>query len=203
MKLFDGGGPNPKVVRMFLAEKGLDLPKTKVDIVTAENRKPEHVARNPLGTIPVLELDTGAFISEVTAICEYLEEKHPTPPLIGTTAEERAETRMWTRRVDLQICEPMANGFRFGEGADFFKGRIQVEPDASSGLKRIAQANLKWLDNQLSGRTWIVGNRFSLADIQLYAFQSFFARQGQPIDPAFSEVAAWFERVKERPTAKA
>src|SRR6266702_131754 len=102
MKLYDSIGPNPRIVRMFMAEKGIEMPK------------------------PTLELDDGRYLSEITAICEYLEEKEPTPPLIGATAEERAECRMWARRVDLNICEPLANGYRFGEGLKFFEKRIPV-----------------------------------------------------------------------------
>lgn len=203
MKLYDGLGPNPKVVRMFMAEKGIDLPKVTVDLRTGENRQPAHLARNPSGQLPTLETDDGRFISEVTAICEYLEEKFPSKPLIGTTAEERGLTRMWTRKVDLMICEPMANGFRFGEGLQLFKDRIPTAPEAAPGLKHIAATNLKWLDRQLEGKTWIAGERFSLADILLYSMMSFFTTMGQPLDPANKNVAAWYERVKARPSAAA
>src|SRR5262249_14804103 len=155
------------------------------------------------GTIPVLETDDGRFISEVTAICEYLEEKTPIPPLIGSNAEERAETRMWTRKIDLNICEPMANGFRYGEGFDFFKDRIHCEPEISAGLKRITAANLKWLDAQIAGKTWICGERFTLTDILPYCFIGFFSKRGQPLDPSLQNVTAWFERVAARAAAKA
>jgi glutathione S-transferase len=107
MKLYDSVGPNPRVVRMFMAEKGIEMPKQTVDLRKGENRETEHLKRNPHGQMPTLELDNGNYLSEITAICEYLEEKHPNPPLIGTTPEERAECRMWTRRVDLNICEHM------------------------------------------------------------------------------------------------
>jgi glutathione S-transferase len=203
MKLYDGLGPNPKIVRMFMAEKGIDLPKVTVDLRAGENRQAAHLKRNPSGQLPTLETDDGRCISEVTAICEYLEEKFPQKPLIGTTPEERGETRMWTRKVDLMICEPMANGFRFGEGLQLFKERIHTEPDAAPGLKRLAAANLKWLDKQLEGKTWIAGSRFSLADILLFGMMSFFTTMGQPLDPSLKNVAAWFERVKARPSAAA
>jgi glutathione S-transferase len=201
MKLYDGLGPNPKVVRMFMAEKGIDIPKVTVDLRTGENRQAAHLKRNPSGQLPTLETDSGRCISEVTAICEYLEEKYPQKPLIGTTPEERAETRMWTRKVDLNICEPMANGFRFGEGLQLFQSRIHTEPDAAPGLKRQAAANLRWLDKQLEGKSWIAGERFSLADVLLYSMMSFFTTMGQPLDPALKNVAAWFKRVKARPSA--
>jgi len=201
MKLYDSGGPNPKVVRMFLAEKNLTIPTVKVDMAGGENRKPAHLARNPSGTLPVLETNAGNFISEVTAICEYLEELHPTPALIGATPEERAVTRMWVRKLDLGICEPMANAFRFSEGLSFFRDRLHTEPEAAPGLKRLVQVNLKWLDAQLEGKTWIVGSRFTLADILLYAFINFFSKNGQPLDPALERVGAWFQAVKARPSS--
>src|SRR6201986_1012551 len=103
---------------MFIAEKGLSIPTQDVDLMAGDNRKPDHLARNPHGQMPALELDDGTYLSEITAICEYLEEKNPKPALIGSTAEERAECRMWTRRVDLNICEPLANGYRFGEALE-------------------------------------------------------------------------------------
>ncbi|MEJ0040971.1 MAG: glutathione binding-like protein [Rhizomicrobium sp.] len=110
---------------------------------------------------------------------------------------------MWTRRVDLNICEPLANGFRFGEGHAFFKDRIPTAPEASPGLKKIAQDRLKWLDGQLAGKQFLCGNRFTLADILLYCFLAFGASVGQPVDPACKNIFAWFERVSARPSAKA
>ena len=126
MKLYDSIGPNPHIVRMFMAEKGIDMPKQTVDLRKGENREAEHLKRNPHGQMPTLELDDGSYLSEITAICEYLEEKNPAPALIGSTPEQRAECRMWTRRVDLNICEPLANGYRFGEALKFFEKRIPV-----------------------------------------------------------------------------
>ena len=131
MKLYDSVGPNPRIVRMFMAEKGIDMPKQTVDLRKGENREVEHLKRNPHGQMPALELDDGSYLSEITAICEYLEEKYPAPPMIGATPEARAECRMWTRRVDLNICEPLANGYRFGEALRFFQKRIPVAPDVS------------------------------------------------------------------------
>ena len=103
MKLYDSLGPNPKVVRVFMAEKGITLPLEKVDLRAGDNRKDPHLKRNPHGQMPTLELDNGSYVSEITAICEYLEDKNPKPALIGATPEEKAECRMWTRRVDLNI----------------------------------------------------------------------------------------------------
>lgn len=203
MKLINAVGPNPHVVRMFAAERGIDLPREDIDILAGENRQEPYLKRNPSGQAPCLELDDGTHIAEITAICEYLDEVSPGESLIGTTPEERAETRMWTRRVDLNICEPMANGFRFSEGLSLFKDRIVTVPEAAEGLKRIAQDRLKWLDRQLEGRTWLCGDRFTLADVLLYCFLAFGANVGQPLDPGHRNVKAWFDRVDARPAAKA
>jgi glutathione S-transferase len=204
MKLYDSIGPNPRIVRMFMAEKGIEMPKQAVDLRGGENRQEAHLQRNPHGQMPTLELDDGSYLSEVTAICEYLEEKQPTPPLIGATPEQRAECRMWTRRVDLNICEPLANGYRFGEGLKFFEKRIPVAAEASPGLKKIAANRLQWLNAQIGdGREYLCGKRFTLADIHLYCFLDFGAMVGQPLDPANANITAWFARVGERPSAKA
>ncbi len=205
MKLYTSVGPNPHVVRMFLAEKGLEIPMQEVDIRAGENRRPPYTETvNRRGQCPALELDDGSILCEITAICEYLEEIHPQPPLIGSTPWERAETRMWTRRVDLYINEPLASGFRASEGRKMFEPRMRVvSVEAAADLKAIAQDNLGWLDSELAGKTWICGDRFTLADILLFGFLNFGARVNQPIDPAHENVTAWFERVCARPSAKA
>ena len=204
MKLYDSIGPNPQIVRIFMAEKGIEVPKQTVDLLRGENREAPHLKRNPMGQMPTLELDDGSYLCEVVPICEYLEEKHPNPPLIGATAEERAECRMWTRRVDLNIGEPMINGFRFGEGLKLFARRIVCVPEASSGLKKIAAHRLQWLNEQMAdGRDYLCGKRFTLADILLYSFITFASTVGQPLDPANTNVAAWLARVGARPSAKA
>lgn len=202
MKLYTSIGPNPRVVKMFLAEKGIDLPRTEVDLRAAENRQEPYLSVNPSGQTPCLELDNGDRVAEITAICEYLEEKHPTPPLVGTTPEERAEARMWTRRVDLKVCEPMANGFRFGEGLPMFESRMRCLPEASAGLKAIAQDGIAWVDQHMKG-PWVAGDRFTLADVLLFSFMDFGAMVGQPIDPKNKRIVDWFERVKTRPSAAA
>ena len=204
MKLYDSIGPNPRIVRMFMAEKGIDMPKQTVDLRGGENRQDAHLKRNPHGQMPTLELDDGSHLSEITAICEYLEEKQPAPAMIGATPEERAECRMWTRRVDLNICEPLTNGYRFGEGLKFFEKRIPVAAEASPGLKKIAANRLQWLNAQLGdGRDYLCGQRFTLADIHLYCFLDFGAMVGQPLDTANANITAWFARVGERPSVKA
>jgi len=204
MKLYNSVGPNPHVVRMFMAEKGLQIPLVEVDLVKNENRGPEHLKRNPHGQMPALELDDGSFLSEILPICEYLEDKKPSPALIGSTPEEKAQTRMWTRRLDLNICEPMANGFRFSQGLPLFKDRIFTAPETAGGLKAMAQDRLQWLDGQMSdGREFVAGKRVSLADVLLYCFLDFGSQVGQPLNPEFKNINAWFARMKARPSASA
>ena len=203
MKLYDSIGPNPRIVRMFMAEKGIEIPRQTVDLRGGENRQEAHLQRNPMGQMPTLELDDGSYLAEITAICEYLEEKNPAPAMIGSTPEERAECRMWTRRVDLNICEPLANGYRFGEGLKFFEKRIPVAPEASPGLKSIAAKRLAWLNEQLAGKDYLCGKRFTLADIFLYGWIEFGNQVGQPLDPANGNILAWMARIAERPSVKA
>ena len=202
MKLYSSIGPNPRVVNMFLAEKGVTLDKAEIDLRAGENRQEPYLSKNPSGQTPCLELDGGGHVTEITAICEYLDEKHPGGNLIGATPEERAETRMWTRRVDLKVCEPMANGFRFAEGLPLFQNRILCCPDAAPSLKAMAQDGLQWLENNFKG-PYICGDRFSLADILLFGFQDFGNIVGQPLDAKYPKLTAWFERVKARPSVAA
>lgn len=202
MKLYTSVGPNPRVVNMFLAEKGLELEKTKVDLMGGENRREPYLQVNPAGQTPALELDDGSCITEILAICEYLEEKQPDPPLIGTTPEERATSRMWARRVDLKVCEPMANGFRFAEGLPLFQSRMRCLPEAADGLKAVARDGLEWLDANFKG-PWLAGDRFTVADILLFCFLEFGAQVGQPLDPKNARLSDWIGRVRQRPSAAA
>ena len=204
MKFYDSLGPNPKLVRMFAAEKGFALPQVeKVDIMAGANRQGPYLSKNPSGQMPALELDDGRVIAETVAICEYLEESKPKPALIGENAADRAESRMWTRRVEWKIVQPLADGFRFAEGLPLFKARIRTIPEAADGLKAIARDGLGWFDEQIKGRDTIVPKRFTLADIVLFAFLEFGASVGQPIDPALKNLSVWFEKTKARPSAKA
>lgn len=203
MKLITSIGPNPHVVRMFMAEKGVELPTETIDLMGAENRREPFVSKNVAGQSPALELDDGSYLAEITAICEYLDEKFPQKTLIGSTPEQRAETRMWARRVDLNILEPMANGFRFAEGLPMFSSRMTVLPEAADGLKRIAREKLTWLDGLVGNKQFICGDRLTLADILLYCFLSFGKTVGQPLDPANKNLTQWYARMDARPSAKA
>jgi len=205
MKLYNSIGPNPHVVRMFAAEKGVKLDLVQVDLVAGENRKPPYNETiNTSGTLPALELDDGRKICEITAICEYLEETQDGPALIGATPEERAETRMWTRRIDLGIVEPMTNGFRATEGRRLFESRMRLlDAEGAATLKAIAREKLLWLDGQMGSNRFVCGDRFTLADILLFCFLAFGAQVGQPIPDEAGWVKAWFEPVKGRPSAAA
>ena len=204
MKLYNSMGPNPHMVRMYAAELGVDLAMEDVDLMGGENRQAAFLAKNPSGQSPALELDDGTVLAEITAICEYLDDITDGKTLIGSTPEERANTHMWTRRVDLNICEPLGNGFRYAEGLQIFESRMITIPAAADGLKRIAQAKLTWLDEQMSDRReFIAGASLSMADILLYSMMVFFAGVGQPLNPENTNVQAWFDRMAARPSAQA
>ena len=203
MKLYNSIGPNPHVVRMFVQELGVELETVEVDLMAGENRQEDHLTRNPSGQMPTLELDNGDFISEITVICDYLDELQGYTDLMGKTSEARAETRMWTRRIDLQIVEPLTNGFRFSEGHDFFKDRLRLIPQAADDLKTLAQERITWLDGQIKDKQFICGDRFSLADIMFYCFLNFGTTVGQPLNEENKNVVNLYNKIHSRPSASA
>ncbi len=204
MKYYDSIGPNPKVVRMVMAEKAMTIDTVTVDLMGGENRQAGYMDRVPTGGLPALELDDGTVIAEITVIAEYLEELQPEPAMIGTTPAERAAARMWARRIDLAIIEPMTNGFRCTEGRQLFLSRMPLlSIEAGAELKALARTKLLWLDGQMQGRTWVCGDRFGLADCLLYAFLEFGNTVGQPIPAEAAWVNDWFGRAGQRPSAKA
>lgn len=202
MKLYHSIGPNPRLVRMFLAEKGIELPLIPVDILAGENRRQPFLSINPAGSTPVLLLDTGEALAETTAICEYLEERQPVPRLIGGTPVARARTRMWLRRVDLFVVQPLTAGFRAAEGLPMFKDRVRCLPQAADDLKTTAREGLAWLDANLGERPFIAGDSVTLADIALYSFVEFGALVGQAMDPALQRLGAWHQRMAVRESAR-
>ena len=203
MKLYQSIGPNPRVVLMFLEEKGAVIDRAFVDIMKGENRSPDFLAMNPFGQLPLLEMDDGTNLSESTAICGYIEEKFPSPALIGTTAEERAVTNMLVRRLDYDVVGPMTTAFRGSEGLPMFQNRLRCLPEAADGLKACARDGLAAFDALLNGKTWLAGDRFTLADILLYCLTEFGKQVGQPMPEGLSNLAAWSARVAERPSAAA
>ena len=203
MKLFNSIGPNPKVVRMYMAELGIKMDQKEIDLIGGENRQSDYVKINPGGGTPALELDNGSIIAEITCICEYLDELEGGSSLIGTTPEERAETRMWVRRIDLGILEPLTNGFRYAEGEPMFKDRMTLITHAASDLKALAQEKITWLDELMNGKDFVCGDRFTLADIMLFVFLEFGMTVAQPLNKDNKNICAFFEKIAARPSAKA
>ena len=202
MKFYNSLGPNPRLVRMFMLEKGIRLPTEEIDIMAGENRGSAYLERNPMGEMPCLVLDDGSVVAETTAICELLEELHPQPSLLGTTPEERAHTRMWTRRVEIHVTAPMTDAFRSGVGQAMFKDRRHLIPEAVEDWKAIAQEGLARLEPLVASREFLAGDRLSLADVVAYCLLDFGASVGQPIDAAHRNVTAWFARMGARPSAE-
>jgi glutathione S-transferase len=203
MKLYQSIGPNPRVALMFLEEKGATIDRTYVDIMAGDNRTPEFLKLNPFGQVPLLEMDDGTYLSESTAICAYIEDKFPEPALIGRTAEERAVTNMLVRRLDYDVVAPMTMGFRGAEGLPMFQNRVRCLPDAADGLKACARDGLAAFDALLSGKTWLAGDRFTLADIMLYCLTEFGKQVGQPVPENLANLNDWSGRVAARPSAAA
>jgi glutathione S-transferase len=199
--LFDSFGMNPRIVRFYLAEKRIDVPRREVDILGAENRREGYLQVNPAGQLPTLELSDGTRIAETAAIIEYLEELHPEPPLIGSTAKERAVTRMWWRRVEMGICRPMVLGFYYGEALDLFKTRFKCYPEQAEAQKEIARTGMRWLDGVMN-EPWLAGDRFTAADICLYCYIDQLCDVGQRIPDELERLNRWFRRLGERPAAE-
>ena len=142
MKILNSFGPNPRMLRMFLREKNINIDFIEHDLMGAENRGEAYLEKNPGGQLPALELDNGMVIAETIVICDYLEELHPEPALIGSTPDERAKTRMWTRRVEQKVTENMYAGFRFSEGLKLFENRMRCLPEAADGFKAVSYTHL-------------------------------------------------------------
>ncbi len=202
MKLYDSAlAPNPRRVRIFLAEKGISVPTEQVDIGKAVNRQPEFLAKNPFGGLPVLELDDGTYLAESIAICRYFEELQPKPSLFGDTAAERAKIEMWQRRMELGLFSLVTGCFQ--NTHEFFKGRIKQSPDYGAVCKENALDRIAWLDGQLATRKFIAGDRYTVADITALCAIDF-GRAAQIRVPAELEnVTRWHRDVSTRPSAKA
>jgi glutathione S-transferase len=202
MKLYDSAAaPNPRRVRIFLAEKGITLPVEQVDIGKAVNRKPEFLAKNPLGGLPVLELDDGTCIAESVAICRYFEEIQPQPPLLGTDAKDRAWVEMWQRRMELELFRYVTGCFQ--NTHKFFAGRIPQVPEYGEVCRNAARARLAWLDAELAGRTFVAGERYTIADITALCAIDFGRVSDIRIAPEQKHLARWHEAVSSRPSARA
>jgi glutathione S-transferase len=203
MKIYDFKlAPNPRRVRIFLAEKGLTVPREPVDIFARRNREPAFLAKNPFGTIPVLELDDGTCISESVAICRYFEEEHPEPPLFGTGARDKAEVEMWSRRVELIFSQALR--MIWIHGSPLTAKLVPQIPENVEPNRRSAAQFLEVLDRALSDRPFIAGERFSIADIGALCSIDFGKRALElTLDPALASLARWYAAVAARPSASA
>jgi len=202
MKLYDSRtAPNPRRVRIFLAEKGISVPVEEVDIVSAQNRSAEFRAKNVMGTLPVLELDDGTTIAESVAICRYFEELQPEPPLMGTDAKDRALVEMWQRRMEYEVFLPITQVFRNGHA--FFKGRIPQVPEYGEVCRKHAEQRLEWLDGVLADRPFVAGERYTIADITALCAIDFGRVSNIRVTPEQPNLARWHAAVSSRPSAKA
>ena len=187
---------------MFMLEKDISLKTEELDIYAGENRSVEYLRKNPGGQMPALELDDATVIAETIPICEYLEELYPQPSIFGRTAEARAMSRMWLRRVELNITEHMYDGFRYAEGLPILQDRMYCIPEAAAGLKKKAYHGRKWLSKLIGNRLFIVGNQLSMADIALYCCLDYCKDNGQALDEDLVGLRKWFNRINELPSAR-
>lgn len=202
MKIYNTAtAPNPRRVRVFLAEKGVQVPYEEVDIVKAVNRGLEFRKKNPLATVPVLELDDGTCISESVAICRFFEKLHPNPPLFGADAKDQAIVEMWNRRMEFAVLQPIADAFR--QRHEFFKGRIRQVPEYADAQRLNAEDGLNWLNDELASRRFIAGDEFTIADITAMIAVDFGRVSKIAIQPAQKNLARWHAEVSSRPSAKA
>ena len=202
MKLYDSThAPNPRRVRIFLAEKGIEVPLHQVDLGKAENRQAPYIEKNPLGGVPMLELDDGTCIAESIAICRYFEEIQPEPPLMGVDAVERALVEMWQRRMETEVFSNITQVFR--NTHDFFKGRVTQVPAYGKACRVAGLKRLAWLDEVLADRAFVAGERFTIADITALCGIDFGRVVKVGIQPDQKHLARWYEAVSSRPSAKA
>lgn len=193
--------PNPRRVRIFLAEKGIDLPETPVDMMTREHKSPEFRAKNSAGQIPTLELDDGTCISETVAICRYFDESQPDPPMFGTTPVEKALVDMWVRRAEFMVMTPVGNFWRHAHPRT--AALLTQFKDFGESNKETYKGAQRFLDRELEGRPWLAGDTYSMADICLLTTVDFAKWIGLPLEPEFETLNAWHRRATERPTSRA
>ena len=193
--------PNPRRVRMFLVEKGVDLPETRIDMMKREHKSEAFRAKNSMGQIPTLELDDGTCISETVAICRYLEEIHPNPPLFGTTPVERALVDQWIRRVEFSVMMPVGQFWRHAHPRT--AALLTQYKDFGESNKATYSGAQKYMNRELEGHDFIVGNGMTMADICLLSTVDFADWIGLPVEEEFTNLTAWRARMKARPSADA
>ena len=192
--------PNPRRVRIFLAEKGVELPETPINLMQREHKSPEHRARNSLGQVPTLVLDDGTAISETVAICRYFDETHPDPPLFGRTAVEKATVDMWVRRVEFVIMMPVGQFWRHAHPRT--AALLTQFKDFGESNREAYRNALKWLDRELTDREFVAGF-YSMADICAQTTLDFAEWIGLEAPAEFEHLAAWRSRIAARPSASA
>jgi glutathione S-transferase len=194
-------GMHPRRVRIFLAEKGLSIERREVDAAAGANRTQEFIRLNPLGKLPVLELDDGSAIAESLAICRYLEAMNPDPPLMGRTPREVAAVDMWTLRMDHQLSQMIT--LAFVHSGDFYRGRVEQIPEVATWARARALETMRWLDQELAGRRHIAGDDYTMADIVAQCAFVLGKAVGLRIPAEMSHLTRWFAEVTVRPTARA
>ncbi|PZO74537.1 MAG: glutathione S-transferase [Mesorhizobium amorphae] len=203
MKLFDGGrAPNPRRVRIFLAEKGIEVPLVPVDMGAMEHRGEELAARNPFRRLPVLELDDGTVLTESIAICRYFEELHPEPPLFGVGALGRAQVEMWQRRIELGFYAAVGAAFRHLHPA-MREWEVPQVPEWGEANKPKALEFLQILDRELASRPFVAGDTYSVADITGLVTVDFMKPARLSVPDECTHVRRWYDSVSARPSAKA
>ncbi len=188
--------PNPRRVRLFLQAKGLELPATDLSLIKREHKSDAVMALNPRGQVPFLELDDGTVLAETISICRYLDELHPEPPLLGTTALERAETDMWIRRAENVLGTPISLAWQHGH--PFTAKLVQQIPAMGEQARGNAQTAFAWFDGQLQERPWLAGTRFTLADIALLTIVDFAGWIDIKPPEALTALADWHARATAR-----
>lgn len=203
MKLYDGGRvPNARRVRIFLAEKGMSIPLVPVDLAKNEHKTDAFRAKNPLGRVPVLELDDGTIITESVAICRYLEELQPDPPLFGATQLERARVEEWSRRVELELYIAIQDAFRHGHPAMAAWQNPQV-PEWGAAMRDRAIDTMTFLDQELATRPFLAGENFSVADILGFISLEFVKPAKIAVPESLVHLRRWHSAIAARPSASA
>ncbi|MEJ6784609.1 glutathione S-transferase [Aminobacter sp. Piv2-1] len=201
MKLFDGGkAPNPRRVRVFLAEKGLEVPMVRVDMAAFEHKQADVSTRNPLQRLPVLELDDGTILTESVAICRYFEELHPEPALFGRGALGKALVEMWQRRIELNLFLPVGFAFRHIHPA-MKEWEVPQVPEWGEVNKPKVIDFLALLDRELAAREFAAGDQFSVADITGLIAIDFMKPARISVPEEFSNVRRWHAALAARPSA--
>jgi len=203
MKLYNHAlAPNPRRVRIFAAEKGMELSLEEVDILAGQCRTPEFLAKNSSGAVPVLELDDGSYLSESVAICRYLEGLHPEPNLLGRDLREQVEIERWNRRMELELFA--AIGRTVQNTSSIFQGRFKQFPDYGEAQRVIVHQRLERMNRELGGHQFVAGERFTIADITALVAIDIGGRLADiRIAPELAHLTRWHQAVSNRPSAKA